>query len=176
MFVGGRGGLALCCLGAPGSLRAISLPFHQPLFLLHGLELWPPLACPVLIAFCYIQPLTWPFQLHFTPVRLCREAKETSPASLGQTRFTQPLFCSQCSIKRATLFYLLGFLLREPATEVESGSEMWQTHKSPGRPFKLFYQPWREGAWPLPLTSHPALPGCSQVGLSHRLFPGEGKS
>lgn len=45
--------------------------------------------------------------------------------------------------------YLMGFLLREPATEVESGWEMWLTYKSPVRPSKLFHQPWREGQVPL---------------------------
>lgn len=67
------------------------------------------------------------------------------------------LVCSQCSIRPATGYYLMRLLLREPAvTEVESGSEMWLTYKSPVRPSKLLYQ---HG------PQCPTLPDCSEASL-----------
>lgn len=79
------------------------------------------------------------------------------------------LVCSQCSIRPATEYYLMGFLLREPATEVESGSEMWLTYKSPVRSSKLHYQPWREGQGPS--MFHHTLPECSQASLLNPACP-----
>lgn len=104
------------------------------------------MASPVLIAFGYIS-FSWPFQLHFPHVRPSGEAKE--PSSLQQIRFMWPLLGSHCSIKHATVYYLMGFLTQRACYGGRVRLRDEADTQGPSEAIQTSLPALEGGAWPL---------------------------